>query len=73
MESNTKPKNEAGKVKTVQGEVSLATEVVKVPIVGKVVDDSLLEFDLEALQKARPELALKLIGKMKPRPGNERI
>jgi len=51
-------------VEIMQNEVSRAMEIVMIPIVGRV-DDSLVEFDLEALYKAQPELALGLIRTMK--------
>ena len=51
-------------VEIMQNEVSRPTGIVTIPIVGRV-DDSLVEFDLEALYKAQPELALGLIRKMK--------
>ncbi len=46
-------------------------EVVMIPLVGKVIGDSLVEFNLEALYRAQPELALVLIKKMKGEPSDE--
>jgi len=51
-------------------EISKLMEVVMIPIVGKVVDGG-MEFDLEALYKADPELALELIKKMKGETGKD--
>ena len=73
MKTNTNGKTEEKEtmVKIMQSEVGQSMEVVKIPLVGKVVGDSLVDFDLEALYKAQPELALGLIRKMKGEPDNE--
>jgi len=52
-------------------EVSEPMEVVMVPIVGKVVDNGVVEFDLEALYKVDSEPALELIKKMKGEMGKD--
>jgi hypothetical protein len=50
-----------------QDEVGQSVDVA-IPLVAKVVNGDLVEFDLEALYKAQPELALGLIRKMKGGP-----
>jgi hypothetical protein len=52
-------------------EVSEPMEVVMVPIVGKVGDNGVVEFDLEALYKVDSEPALELIKKMKGETGKD--
>ena len=68
---NSKTEERETSVKIMQNEVGQPMEVAMIPLVGKVVGDSLVEFDLEALYKAQPELALGLIRKMKGEPDNE--
>jgi len=68
---NSKTEERETKVKIMQNEVGQPMEVVMIPLVGKVVGDSLVEFDLEALYKAQPELALGLIKRMKGEQDNQ--
>lgn len=68
---NSKTEERETSVKIMQNEVGQPMEVAMIPLVGKVASDSLVEFDLEALYKAQPELALGLIRKMKGEPDNE--
>jgi hypothetical protein len=42
-------------------ELSQPMEVVAIPVVGKIVDNGVVEFDLEALYKVDGELALEPI------------
>jgi len=50
-------------------ELSEPMEVVMVPIVGKVGDNGVVEYDLEALYKVDSKPALELIRKMKGETG----
>ena len=68
---NRKTEEREIRVKIMQNEVSQPMEVVMIPLVGKVVGNGLVEFDLEALYKAQPEMALGLIEKMKGEQGNQ--
>jgi len=54
-----------------QNEVGQPMEVVTIPLVGKVSNDELVEFDLEALYRAQPEIALGLIKSMKGEQDNQ--
>jgi len=67
---NSKTEERETKVKIIQNEVGQPMEVVMIPLVGKVVGDSLVEFDLKTLYKAQPELALGLIKRMKGEQDN---
>ena len=62
---NSKTEERETSVKIMQNEVGQPMEVAMIPLVGKVASDSLVEFDLEALYRAQPELALGLIREMK--------